>query len=153
MHKNLLLLTLLFTTTSALAQSVYSWKDENGVTHFGDSPQNSRATIIDIGVINSYDTDSNRDETPEVSTPPAVAKQKQPEIVMYSAVWCGVCNKAKAYFAKNKVRYTDHDVETSATGKAFYAKRSKKSVPVFLVDGNERSGFSTGNFNKLLGLK
>jgi glutaredoxin len=153
MQKNLLLLTLLFTTTSALAQSVYSWKDESGVTHFGDSAQNPRATIIDIGVINSYDTDSNMDETPEVNTPPAVVKQKQPAIVMYSAAWCGVCKKAKDYFAKNNVRFTEYDVDTNATGKAFYAKRTKKSVPVFLVDGNEMSGFSTSRFNKLLGLK
>lgn len=153
MQKNLLLLTLLFTVTSALAQSVYSWKDENGVTHFGDSPQNPQATMIYIGEINSYDTDSNTEETQQVSTPPAVAKQKQPKIVMYSAAWCGVCKKAKAYFAKNNVRFTEYDVEASDTGKAFYAGRTKKSVPVFLIDGKERSGFTASRFDKLLGLK
>jgi glutaredoxin len=153
MQKKVLLLTLLFTATTTLAQSVYSWKDENGVTHFGDTPRSPRATVIDLGEINASSTDAHMEKTPEAGTPPPVAKHKQPGIVMYSAAWCGVCKKAKGYFAKNKVQYTEYDVETSTTGKAFYAKRTKKSVPIFLVDGKERSGFSTGSFNKLLGLK
>jgi glutaredoxin len=149
MQKLTLLLTLLCITTTALAQSVYSWKDDHGVTHFGDSPQNPRATVIDIGAINSYDTVN----TGESSTPPTVAKQQQPGIVMYSAAWCGVCKKAKAYFAQHKINYTEYDVDTSATGKAFYSSRAKKSVPVFLIDGKEKRGFSSGSFDKLLGLK
>lgn len=149
MKINLPILLLLFVTTTTLAQSVYSWKDENGVTQFGDMPQNRKATVVDIGTINSYGTDHQE----QLSPPLENATQKQPKIVMYSAVWCGVCKKAKAYFTKNNVHFTEYDVETNVVGKRFYAKQRKKSVPIFLIDGNKSTGFSTTTFNKLLSLK
>ena len=150
MKRNPLLLILLFTTGSAFAQSVYSWKDENGVTHFGDRRQNARAKVIQLDAINSYGADKVESSNEPPTTKP---KAKIPTIVMYSAAWCGVCKKAKAYFRKNKVAFTEYDVDTSTKGKQFQAKRKSKSVPVFLIDGKEKSGFSTGSFNKLLSLK
>ena len=147
MKRNLLLLILLCTTGSALAQSIYSWKDENGVMHFGDRLDNASAKVIQLEAINSYGAD--KVETSEASPTP---KAKTPNIVMYSAAWCGVCKTARAYFKKNKVKFSEYDVETSAKGRSYYAKVRRKSVPIFLIDGSVKRGFSPSSFAKLLGL-
>jgi glutaredoxin len=57
------------------------------------------------------------------------------------------------YLSKNKVKFTEYDVDTSSEGKRYYAKLTKKSVPVFLIDGAVKRGFSSTTFDKLLSLK
>lgn len=155
MQKNLLTILLFFVTTTTLAQSVYIWKDDNGAIYYGDSRPNPGATLANVGKINVYETvrtqKSGATTTTTTAKKPPQQKQ-QPEIVMYSAAWCGVCKQAKAYFAKNKVQYTDYDVETSAAGKAFYAKMEKKTVPIFLIDGEIQKGFTTAIFDRILSL-
>jgi glutaredoxin len=148
MRSSLLFLLLIFMTSTTQAQSVYVWKDEHGVTHFGDAPQNRQATVTEIGELNSYGGDHS-----EKVASPAASTTQQPEIVMYSAAWCGVCKKAKMYLSKNKVKFTEYDVDTSSEGKRYYAKLTKKSVPVFLIDGAVKRGFSSTTFDKLLSLK
>jgi glutaredoxin len=153
MQKNLLIILLFFVTTTTLAQSVYIWKDGSGAIYYGDSRPTPGATLVNVGKINVYETDRTQKSRATTTTARKAPQQKQqPEIVMYSAVWCGVCKQAKDYFAKNKVRYTDYDVETSAAGKAFYAKMEKKTVPIFLIDGEIQKGFTTAIFDRILSL-
>lgn len=137
----LLLLSLL---GSAAAEGVYRWVDRDGVTHFGDRPEASWAERVEIAPLaKSGSTGAN--ESPVAEQPPTS--------IMYSAEWCGVCKKAKAYFSRHNVNYSDYDVEKSPRGISFYGRLQHKSVPQFMINGRRVAGFSKSNFDNLLGIK
>lgn len=68
---------------------------------------------------------------------------------MYSAAWCGVCKKAKRYFAEQGIDYEEIDVEKSSQGKAAFKKLGGKGVPIILVGDRRMNGFSEAGFEKL----
>ena len=148
--KRLITAVLLLTTLgSASAQGIYRWVDDNGVTHFGDASQSPQAERIQLDTLNTVGSQTG--SAAPASQQQAPAKKQQPKIIMYSAEWCGVCKKAKAYFRQNKIQFTEYDVEKSSKGKRAYAKMKSKSVPQFVVGEEKVRGFSIGRFNKLLG--
>ena len=71
------------------------------------------------------------------------------KVVMFSTSWCTYCKKAKAYFKKNGIRFTEYDVEKSRKGQKLYAQMGAKSVPVIMVGDQHMSGFSESGFQRL----
>lgn len=138
----LLLLSLL---GSAGAEGVYRWVDKDGVTHFGDRPEASWAERMNVDPLAKSGSVGASSE--------ALQGDQQPMIIMYSAEWCGVCKKAKAYFSKHNVNYSDYDVEKSPRGISFYSKLQHKSVPQFMINGRRVAGFTKSNFDNTLGIK
>jgi glutaredoxin len=68
---------------------------------------------------------------------------------MYSTTWCGVCQKAKAYFNQNRISYTEYDVENSTKGKQDFQRMGGKGVPIILVGNKRMNGFSQASFEQL----
>jgi glutaredoxin len=57
-------------------------------------------------------------------------------IVMYSATWCGVCRKAKAFLSANGLRYQEIDAdETPGAWEKIDKLIGHRGVPVIIVDG------------------
>jgi len=57
-------------------------------------------------------------------------------IVMYSATWCGVCRKAKAFLSANGLRYQEIDAdETPGAWEKIDKLIGRRGVPVIVVDG------------------
>ncbi len=119
---------------------VFRWVDDRGRVHFGDQPPAAAAAEGVELKINTY-------ESPELS-PDTTASR---EVILYSAVWCSVCRKAKAYFARRGVAFTEHDIETSAQGRRDYLRLGARGVPVILVGDRRMDGFSAARFEKLYG--
>lgn len=112
----------------AFAQ-VHKWTDKNGQVHYGQRPQqNSEAVKLEV---NSYQGGH------ESST-----------LVMYSTSRCGYCKKARTYFKKKGIAYTERNIETSRRAKLEYDKLGAFSVPVFLYKGQQMTGFSTNRFSQ-----
>ena len=61
---------------------------------------------------------------------------------MYSASWCGVCTRARAFMQAAQISFTERDVDTDATA-AQEARRlnPRGSVPTFDVGGIPVIGF------------
>jgi len=134
-------LLLFFLLSNAAAQGVYRWVDENGVTHFGDSPRSPQAEVIEVKELSKTGSPSSAENVSETPLAPAEEK-KQPEIIMYSTQWCGFCKKARNYFKQYDIQFTEYDVEKSTKGKRDYEKMKVKSVPQFVVDGKKIRVFS-----------
>jgi glutaredoxin len=79
----------------------------------------------------------------------ALTTDAGPAVVMYSASWCGVCKKARRYFAERGIKYTEYDIENSAKAKTEFKKLGAKGVPVILVGNRRMNGFSVDGFEKL----
>ena len=39
------------------------------------------------------------------------------KVIMYATDWCGYCKKARRYFRKNGISFTEYDIEKDAAAK------------------------------------
>lgn len=70
------------------------------------------------------------------------ARPKAAKVTMYSASWCGVCNKARAFLTDKGVPFVEKDVDQDAAAAKRLADAGQGgSVPVFEVGGRWMKGF------------
>lgn len=135
----LLISTLLFSISPSA--EILKWTDSDGKVHFGDRPPSDAVTSVVEVRINTY-------ESPNIEALQEILNLKD-KVVMYSAVWCGVCKKAKKYFKANNIPYKDYDIDKSSKGKRDYKKLGARGVPVILVGKKRLNGFSAGSFESI----
>jgi glutaredoxin len=123
-----------------VAQSeIYRWVDGSGKVHYSDQPSRAHSSEAIKLRINTYAGVTYDTSSLDVGK----------KVIMYSASWCGVCKKARRYFEKKGIDYTEYDVETSAKGKSGYRKLGARGVPVILVGKQRMNGFSVDGFERL----
>jgi glutaredoxin len=62
-------------------------------------------------------------------------------IVLYSASWCPVCDKAKRFLADNGLRFQEIDADVAPGGwDKVQALTGRRAVPVIVVDGEVNQG-------------
>ena len=143
--KNFLLAVTLLIIAIPSSAEIYKWVDEDGQIHFSDQkPENHVVTEIEVE-IGSYQSVSYDAFEVDRSISAAGAK-----VVILSASWCGSCKKAKKYFRKNRIRYTDYDIEKSSRGKRLFEKMGATGVPVIIVGDKRMNGFSESGFERLI---
>lgn len=129
-------LLLVFSIAEA---EIYKWKDADGKVHISDrKPETGDAEIVKIKV-NTYTQVTYDKSTYDVGR----------KVIMYSTDWCGYCKKARAYFKKNNIPFTDHDIEKSSTARKKYEKLEATGVPVILVGDKRMNGFSENGFERI----
>ncbi len=130
-------LLLIFTHNSYSA--IYKWTDAQGNVHFGDKkPDTHEVDKLDLN-INTYSGVTHE-------TSPVDHGQK---VVMYSTAWCGYCKKARRYFNKNNIAYTEYDIEKDAAARKRYRQLGATGVPVILVGSKRMNGFSVKGFQRI----
>jgi glutaredoxin len=68
---------------------------------------------------------------------------RRSHVIVYTAAWCPVCRRAKAWMNANGVPYDDRDVDASSADKqALRRINPKGSIPTFDVEGQVMVGFS-----------
>jgi glutaredoxin len=70
-------------------------------------------------------------------------------VIMYSAAWCGVCKRAKAYFKRTKTAYQERDIDKSESARGEFKRLGGRGVPLILVGQRRLSGFSPDSFEKI----
>jgi glutaredoxin len=139
----------LFAAAAAAAQGIYRWTDANGKVHYtSDPPPGTRASQVRARV-NSYGAPAPAPAQTAPSGPQPQAARAGP-VVMYATSWCPYCAKARAYFARLGIAYTEYDVEKSATANAEFKRLGGRGVPLILVGREKMSGFSEDGFDALL---
>ncbi len=129
---------------SSLYAEIYQWKDQHGQIHFGDNkPQHQKAEKLNLK-INTYSTVSYDSLTPQQKT-----STSSSQVELYSTDWCKYCDKAKAYFNKNNIAYTEYNIEKNDEARRRYQKLGAKGVPVIIIGNRRMNGFSVSGFNRL----
>ena len=124
---------------------IHQWKDADGNVHFGDKPPSSvESTVVAV--------------KPNVYASPSIEKNElggsaDRKVILYSAVWCGYCKKARNYFNANNIPYKEYDVEKSRKGMRDYKKLKAKGVTVILIGQRRLNGFSESSFKSIYGSK
>lgn len=72
-------------------------------------------------------------------------------VVLYSASWCGNCNKARDYMSNNGVPFVEYDIEKSAKGRADFETLNARGVPVLLIGDERMTGWGESKFRQLHG--
>ena len=129
---------------TAFGQVIYRSVDESGrVRYTSEKPANAEAKVLESR-INSYGG------TPTVTGQPSAPAAKPAEVKMYATSWCPYCKKARDYFARNGIRYTELDIEKSREARAEYERLGGRGVPVILVGTQRMNGYSEQRLAQLL---
>lgn len=127
---------------------VYKWVDENGRTHYSDTrPEQANVEPVDIDVVSysfpTVDVNQLYERNRAREEKRAAASRK---VILYSTTWCGYCTRARNFFRKNNIPFTEYDVEKSARGKRDYQKLNGRGVPIILVGKRRLNGFNKSSF-------
>ena len=148
MERYRILMPLLFVAIVHISPShaqIYKWIDADGEVQFGDKkPTNKKSENIQLK-INTYKS---------VTIDPAILKSTKKSninknVSMYSAAWCGICKKAKKYFNKNNISFTEYDIDKDKAAKRRYKAMGATGVPVIFIDDRRMNGFSAASFEQL----
>jgi glutaredoxin len=132
---------------SAFSQPIYRWVDASGRVQYTTEKPPAGVKSATVGPrVSSYSG------TPVVSEQTPVAPQAAAPagVTMYSTDWCPYCRKARDYFARNGVRYSELDIEKSPAAKAEYDRLGGRGVPLILVGSQRMSGFGEERLAQML---
>jgi glutaredoxin len=144
-------LVALLTFSMGHAGEVYRWVDDDGTVHFSEHPPDDADLDAESRELNPEDV--NTAESIDVerveSRVESGDEADNAEVVMYSASWCPICDKARAYFESNGIPFQEYDVEQSKKGKRVYQRMDVSGVPVIIVGDRRMVGFSPEGFERL----
>ena len=73
------------------------------------------------------------------------------KVSTYSTPTCPTCKRAKEYFSRKGIHYTDYNVAAKRDlAKEMIKKSGQMGVPVIVVDDEILVGFNQGQLDKLL---
>jgi glutaredoxin len=136
--KRIVALLVLSVCIPASAQQIYRVVGADGRVQYTDKPPAGAKAAAVQPRISSYGGDA----VVTGSTPAVKPAQARPEIRMYATDWCGYCRKAREYFARNGIRYTELDVEKSEVARLEYRGLGARGVPVIVVGTQRMNGYS-----------
>jgi glutaredoxin len=73
-----------------------------------------------------------------------------PEIILYSADWCGACRKAKRFLTRNDIAFDERNVDNPRVAEELLRKTGQRGIPVIDVDGRIISGFNPQSYQELI---
>lgn len=134
--KPTLILLALFLAWPASA-GVYKWTDAQGRVQYSDSPPPAaKATQLRL---QTY--------TGPVEVSRAIGADSG--VTIYTTEWCGVCQRAKAFFKQNGVPFREWDVEKTEYGAIKLKQLGGSGVPVITVGSEKMMGFDANRFMAL----
>ena len=137
------LVAMLVCMPASMARTIYKWKDANGRMHIGDQPPDpSGAQQISVRV-NTYKGSA-------VGGAENALDGAGKKVVIYTTRRCGYCKKAKAWFSRKGIAYTEYDVENSNKGQRDYKELGGHGVPIILIGEQRLNGFSEGRLGAAL---
>lgn len=74
------------------------------------------------------------------------------DVVMYSAPGCHACESAAKWFARNRVPYTELNINSDAAQQKLRGRVVRRVTPTIDVDGQLVIGFDPGRLGELLDL-
>jgi len=70
------------------------------------------------------------------------SSSRKNNVIIYTTSTCKYCTKAKRYFDKKNVRYTEQNISLSASAQADFQKNGGRGVPLIIINGNKIQGFN-----------
>jgi glutaredoxin len=133
---------------------IYKWVDENGVTHYSDSPTGNipGPTETEYDEIQSADPtlDSDffniLDENQE-----AEVAVNSPTVEIYETSWCVYCKKTKDFFRSRGIDFVTFDIEKDQqAADRMRTFTNRRAVPYVVINGQGIQGYSVAAYEQAL---
>jgi glutaredoxin-like YruB-family protein len=148
---------------------IYKWVDENGVTHYSDSPTED----IPGHTATENDEIQSADPAPADTSPSPDETQKgtldsdffnildenqeeevavnTPTVEIYETSWCGYCKKAKDFFRSRGIDFVTFDIEKDQQAAArMRTFTNRRAVPYVVINGQGIQGYSVAAYEQAL---
>ena len=150
---------------------IYRWVDENGITHYSDSPtedipattetendeiqstdpapadtppltEETQKGAPDSGLSDILDESQNQEEEVTVDTP---------TVEIYETRWCGYCKKAKDFFRSRGIDFVTYDIEKDQQAASrMRSLTNRRAVPFVVINGYGIQGYSIAAYEQAL---
>jgi glutaredoxin-like YruB-family protein len=168
-QKAIFVLSVLALTIGISSAEIYKWVDENGVTHYSDSP----TEIIPQSVEDEIEEIQTPDPTP-ADTPSQPDKFRHdtpgsdvlnsihdtqnddiavdaPTVEIYETSWCVYCKKAKQFFRSKGIDFIAYNIEKDPqAARRMMAMTQQRGVPFVVINGQGISGYSVAAYEQAL---
>jgi len=91
----------------------------------------------------------NKNQQLSLSNISELIPENEEEVVIYSRDWCSYCKQAKNYFRRNKIKFTEYDIDKDANAKIRYNKMNATGVPIIIANNKIIMGFSINQFREI----
>ncbi len=131
-----LVLLILFASSLAHGSKVQKWVDEDGQVHYGEAPpEYAKSQKLD-GRISSIKNDNVQAD----------------QVTLYSTSWCGYCKKARTFLQKNRIAFTELDIERDSFANRRYKSMGGRGVPFLAHGENTLQGFNPDSYKRFFKL-
>lgn len=127
-----LIFSVCMLTVNIVSADTYRWYDKYGRAHYSNQSPNSGTSRAKLPM-RSYNRSQWYDESSQ-------------KLVMYGNSRCGYCKKARKYLKKNRIPYTEYDIEKDLRAKSAYDQLGGQGVPLFSMGKKQMSGFNERSF-------
>lgn len=153
---------------------LFSWTDQNGVKHYSNAPPpegqaaetrtelkhdaeqyekwNEARQSRQTRILEEGRSEAESRSTIKSTQPGAKATLRPGNVVMYSTPNCGYCRKAKSFFDKYKIAYTEYDITTDKQAKERFTALKGNGVPLIVVGDRRIPGFNEKLLRNLFGI-
>lgn len=165
----ILLMLVIFFTGSQVAADMYKWVDQNGVTHYSDTPPLSVQKVKTIKTpnypkprqepapVNPQIYNRQHLKKPTLRKAPYKTKPKRnyaSNVEIFTTSWCKYCKRAIKFLRTNNIKFKQYDIEKDpAAAKLMFALGGTGGVPFAIINGKKVPGFSTSIYKQALGLR
>lgn len=72
------------------------------------------------------------------------------DVVIFTAPWCGFCDKARAYLDRRGVDFREIDIEGSSRARRQFNEVGGRGIPLTFIGDERIAGFSAGMYGEAL---
>ena len=72
-------------------------------------------------------------------------------VILFSAEWCGYCDRLRNAMTHAAIPFAEHDIEASSSAQSAWRSLGGRGVPVTLVDEHVVHGYDPGRVLSLAG--
>jgi glutaredoxin len=143
-------------------EGLFRWTDERGVVHFVGEEElvpeqhRARARIRSLPLLTVYHGQYSRVRHGAGDVAPAEPRPSAPgagaRAVVYSAAWCGACQKTKAWLAEQGVQLEERDIDEDPRALAELVAIAGKdpAIPVTVIGKKAVGGFDPAELRRAL---
>jgi len=161
-----LLIVAIFCFSNQALAKIYTWVDQDGVTHISDVPPTSDQNTETLETPD-YPAPSPDSTKHQIVTKPILIivpqentgiKSKAKEnftdnVEIYTTSWCPYCKQAIAFLRSNRINFRQYDVEKDRKAAARMRELGGTGgVPFAIINGKKIGGFSLQAYKQALGL-
>ncbi|MDX1709355.1 MAG: glutaredoxin domain-containing protein [Desulfobacterales bacterium] len=154
-------ISLLMLTFGLSSAEIFKWIDENGVTHYSDSPTRDISDAVEIEnktPPSASPASADQSPSPHQATPDTLDKgffdflkdsqeqevaAKAPTVEIYETDWCGYCKKAKNFFRSRGIKFSTYDIDKNPrAARRMMTMTNRRAVPFVVINGKGIQGYS-----------